>query len=407
MSMSSLAHNVVARFKAAVYVEAESLLRVLRTRLDQYDKYVEPAKKLQEFYEQYWKAKAQDQNFGGIPEELQSVGRHILYGSLKEYNQDFGLTWPFALAILQQYSLPTNIRKQVEAIAKFWATKQSPRMPNLPHNRNGFERESAAITYYLKYVDTIREHLAILTAAMTKGRPIAKGDAADPMKVKAGSFTLINMGGFSDEVMHQAAETVKKADAQASINGFGAVCYGDVHVADQVGHRNTLAFYLPAQDEIFVQSDISPTAKNIRTLLHELGHRYEQKFLKSHGVLLYLYHAIGNKHRDEIRKLEPAKGEVLVDKGGVPFVVDTVIGENVMMHLQDSVQQKAKIHIEGYYALKGVNPRDTLDFKGYITSYAAKDPSENFAEMFSFYCLNALPPTQKALFEEKVLGITQ
>ena len=249
-----IARNVVARFKAGANVDAESLLRVLRGRLNEYDKYVEPAKKLQEFYSQYWEAKAHDQNFGGIPEELQSVGRHILYGSLKEYNQAFGLTWPFALAVLQQYSLPTVTRKQVEMIAKFWATKQSPRMPNLPHNRKGFERENAAITYYLKYVGTIREHLAVLTGAMAKGRPIAKGDAADPAKVKAGAFTLINMGGFSDEVMHQAAETVKKADARAAISGFGSVCYGDIHVTEQVGHRNTLAFYLPAQDEVFVQS---------------------------------------------------------------------------------------------------------------------------------------------------------
>ena len=412
----TIAQRVAARHRARTRIgavaEPEALLRELQKLFNTYADYVAEAKELQIQYGVWKKEIAQGTSTRFVlPKNLQDVSWGIQYNLLKRYNRDFGRTWTLALAILQQYNLPTALRKKVEVVAKYWATKQQPRMPKLPHSRpGGFEREDASLVYYLQNVETVREQQAVLTEALAKGRLIATGDATDPVKVKAGPFTLINMGGFDADVMSQAAETFKKAADYASTSGFGSVCYGDVHVTKQVSRKNTLAFYMIAQDEVFVQSDITPTTRNIRTLLHELGHRYENKFLRPKSTAHSMYYTIGSKHRDEIRKLKPEKGEVLVDKKGVSYVVDGIIGDKVQLHPQKSetvdpfrrMQEKAVINIEGYYALKGLDPRKDVDFKGFITPYAAKDPSENFAEMFSFYCLGDLPPTQAALFEVKV-----
>ena len=407
-----LVQRVASRHRNRTYIrvgavaEPDSLLRVLQKLFDTYADYVAEAKALQIQYGVWKKEMARGTTTRFVlPKNLQDVSWGIQYNLLKAYNRYFCRTWNLALAILQQYSLPTSLRRKVEAIAKYWATKQQPRMPKLPTSHpGGFDREDAALTYYLQNVETVREQQAVLTEAMAKGRLIATGDAADPVKVKAGPFTLINMGGFTDDIMHQAAETVKKAADYASTSGFGSVCYGDVHVSKKLERQNVLAFYMLAQDEVFVQSDIAPTTKNVRTLLHELGHRYASKFLKNKSIMSAMYYQIQGKHRDEIRKLKPEKGEVLVTEKGKPYVVDEVVGDKVMMHYQEAPASRASIHIEGYYALKGVDPRSAIDFKGFITPYAAKSPSENFAEMFSFYCLGDLPPTQAALFESNVFG---
>ncbi len=72
----------------------------------------------------------------------------------------------------------------------------------------------------------------------------------------------------------------------------------------------------------------------------------------------------------------------------------------------DFAVQKA---LEGTYYTAPVellaveNPKlRPVDFKGFVTAYAKKDATENFAEMFAFYCTGDLPPSQSVLFEELV-----
>ena len=456
---ANLALRLVSRFRSGAVADPESLLRKLRQNLDAFDEFVSDAHKLQDLCAESKQIMARNAMTDEQSKELSAqVSRYnssklrIELAVTRGYTNSFHSMWELSMAVLQRYSLPAALRKKVEAISKFWATKQKPRRPKLPKGF-GFNYYDAVISLYLKYVEDTREQLGIISEAMTKGRPIAEGDAQDPSKVKAGPFTLINTGGFSDDIMQSVAEVVKKSAEYASTSGFGQVCYGEVNVSQKIGRQNTLAFYMIQQDEMFVRADAKASENFLHNILHELGHRYQLKFLKNKSAPRRLYMIIGNRHQDEIYKNAPKKGDVVKDpKSGKEYEVTGLAGTTVHLRhrldpdIIEKVQEQArkevlnkrpelaenkgnnaiilqyatqaavdtslkqlgatpaKIHIEGYYDMKGIDPRSTIDFQGFISQYAARDPDENFSEMFSFYCRGDLPPTQSALFEEQVFG---
>jgi len=464
-----IAKRVLARFKGgAMVADPEGSFRKLRQTLDRWDEYVSEARKLQDIFADYSKAGVTklphlkgpgilaypndatdlDRRFAKLEPVMRRIGA-LVRGS---YSEDFRDTWDLALTILQKYSLPTPLRKKIEVISRHWATKQKARKPKLPKGW-GIEYYSASVALYLKYIDDLRDQHAALSEALSKGRPIAEGDAEDAAKVKAGPFILVNTGGFSEDVMQSVAEAVKEAAQAASLSGLGAVCYGEVFVSQSVHKKTTLAFYAIEQDDLFVRADAKASDHVVRTILHELGHRYEHKFLQNKSAPHKLYLLIGGRHRDAIRKMKPTKGDTLTDpKTKVEYEVTGLVGDKVMLRtkpdpnlvrvleeqgrektlqrrpelakdegsnatiLESNIQAyvdielarmgvtKAKINIEGYYAVKGIDPRTAIDFQGFITPYAASKPGENFAEMFAFYCMGDLPPTQAALFEQEVFG---
>ena len=462
MSDLNIARRVLARYLSGALVNPDEVIRKLRQNLDVFDADLAAARKLQELMATVNKLMARGSSSAeeadrivneveSFKKEYQSINVKVLYG----YICDFHEMHMLAMAVLQKYSLPPALRKKVEGISRFWATKQTGRKPRMPSGY-GVERMMAVVTYYLKYVEDTQEQLGVLTEAMAKGQLIAEGDADDVAKVKAGPFTLINTGGFSEDVMKTVADVVKKAADYASTSGVGQVCYGEVHVTNKISKGNVLAFYMISQDEMFVRADASTSEKHMHTLLHELGHRYQYKFLKNKQAIERMYSQIKYKwHRDEILKMKPQKGETLTDpKSKKVYVVESVSGDMVHMRTEHSPEViqvvkeqaretvlkkrpelatprnpaeeqilqysleamekeilrrvgvvSAKINIEGYYQMKGVDPRALgPDFKGFITPYAATDPDENFAEMFGFYCTGDLPPTQSALFEQEVLN---
>jgi hypothetical protein len=457
-----IAQRIVARFKGgALVADPWGMLRKFRQALDKWDEYVSDAKRIQDIYAEYHRMEAR----GGIPEsrnnelsaELAEIDKSLRNAKAfvtTHYVGEFRNSWNLSLTVLQKFSLPPALRKKVEAISRYWATKQKIRAPRLPRGY-GRDHYDAVVTTYLKYIDLTQEQLAVLTEAMTKGRPIAEGDAEDAAKVKAGPFMLINTGGFPDDVMHSVADTVKKCAEYASTSGLGQVCYGEINVSQKIGRKNTLAFYVIAQDELFVRADAKTSTNHIHNILHELGHRYEHKFLKNKNAPARMYMLIGGRHREEIRKNAPKPGDVMVDQktqsvyevtglSGTtvhlrnkvePNVIEKVQeeakkeilrrrpelaeptpnNENILHFMMEAVVNQslarlgvgqAKIDIESYYAHRGIDPRSSSDFKGFMSPYAATSQAENFAEMFAFYCTGDLPPTQAALFEEQVFNET-
>lgn len=403
MESLSLAHKVATRYlRSAVTDDPKRLFKSLRRRLDDYDNEEDTAKRYQKQLADFKKQTARglivSQPVGYT--DILDIGVNVRF-----FNQYFREMWPLAVTILQGYALPATVRKKVERIARFWATKQKTRKPRLP--RKELEQIDAYLTYYLKNLDTLREQFAVIEMAFSKGRLIAEGDDGDPIKVRVGPFTLLNLGGFDDQVMDEVAKAVKQASDEITTSGLGKVCYGDVHVTQKVARGNTAAFYMPRSDEFFVRADkkVRATGKLVHNILHELGHRYETKFLKNEREVLATLYALADTGYE---LPVPDPGTVLRDSKGNEYLVAYTSGDRV--HLRSVVDGKAsprpdaKIHIEGYYMMQGVDPRQLdVDFKGFVTPYAKKDPSENFAEMFAFYCVGELPPTQAARFEELVL----
>jgi len=445
--MSVHAERVATRYlEAAVVEDPKALLKELRRKFDLYDNAEKDAERFQAILSQYKKDLARGKDVA-----KPDFGRDMftIMSEVVGFNQRFNQMWGISMAILQTYSLSATLRKKVEKLVKFWATKKTNRRPRLP--RKDLERTDAYLTYYLKYLDTLRAHFSTLEEALSKGREIAVGDADDPVKVKAGPFTLINMGGFPDGVMDICAKAVKEAASEITTAGLGKVCYGEVHISQSIDKGNVLAFYVYGSDEFFVRADKKIAAgSSVRTIIHELGHRYENKFLKNKRVPKILYNAAEDGYQSDFLGYRPERGDTITDKGETYEVtymkkdkvhlrkvltdkdkkeleaqvlrsaekqapdlfkgVLTPEQEREKKMLIDIITRRsfsidtAEINLFGYLRLKGIDPRMLKnDFKGFITPYAKTSPDENFAEMFAFYCLGELPPSQAALFEELVV----
>jgi hypothetical protein len=179
-----------------------------------------------------------------------------------------------------------------------------------------------------------------------------------------------------------------------------------------------LAFYLIGNDELFIRANVKADIDTVRTVIHELGHRYEMKDMASKKRDIdHLYYILSNQERDDfggMEKYAPKPGEKMTTKKGETYVVmGTELysrgGPKVHLMLESDRKSGATISLEGWIATtQGMDKIRDLegkpDYKGFVTNYAKKNASENFAEMFSFYCLGKLPALQKEPFEQLVFG---
>lgn len=317
------------------------------------------------------------------------------------------------LSILQSYTLPPKLLKQVEMASREYLKSRAPSLP-----RKG--RYLAALTAYERVVEMARKHVEVARAAIAQGKEHGtEGEGAT--KVKVGPFTLVNTGGFPPDLMREVGDLVRQAAEHIQRAGFGEVLYGDVHVTNTIrSSPNILAFYLVEKDEMFIRANAKAAGKTVYATIHELGHRMENKFLRGgERAAAALYRAIktqeflhgGPKYEDR-----PSPGEKLVEKGVTYSVLTTERtpqgNYKVILKPEDPGFKpgvRISLSLEGWLErMRGSsrNP-EAADHKGFVSEYAKKSPSENFAEMFYYYCVNKLNPALRALFEETVFGASK
>jgi hypothetical protein len=317
------------------------------------------------------------------------------------------------LSIIQQYALPPALRKKVEMAARAYSKSRHSVRRKLPG------QEFEYIGDFEKLIKVMRLHVDVAKDALVKGKEHTEGgdNTGAATKVNVGSFTLVNTGGFDAKVMDTVTSIVKKASEYAKSSGLGKVLYGDILITNTVmKNPRVLAFYMVANDEMFIRANVKANIDTIQTILHELGHRYETKFLKDKRGVDRLYRLIDGQESDRERDIQkslkaPEVGETVVIKGGL-YRVRAVTwgrgGEKVVLEDPDNPKGTASISLEGYLSYKGAAPNRARNFdedpnyNGFITNYAKTSPTENFAEMFAFYCMGSLPVHQSVAFEELV-----
>lgn len=315
------------------------------------------------------------------------------------------------LSILQTLTLPPALRKKIEIASRAYLKVGQPRL-----KARGRDAGLEYIGFYEKFLSVIHSHIKVAKEAIAKGKAHAEeGEGAT--KIKVGPFTLVNTGGFSDKQMAEVAEVMNKVTSLAQSSGLGAVCYGEVQVTNTIHKKNVLAFYLIANDELFVRADVKPGTDSIQTVLHELGHRYEKKFLSNKSGPAILYRTLEGQERNRSWGLKkqpkkPDPGDTLVSKGKTYIVTQTLPDRNgykVHLTVDGDPKAKATVPLDTFWELKGQKARDFDEDPGYIgfvSDYAKRGgPSENFAEMFSYYCMGRLPVLQSVPFEELVFGM--
>lgn len=319
------------------------------------------------------------------------------------------------LSILQTLVLPPALRKKVEVASRVYMKDGMPK-------RKRYLRDFDVFADYEKMVAAISLHLQTAKDAIATGKPHSEeGDAAT--RTKVGPFTLVNTGGFNPKIMANIVEIVEKATKHIQASGLAKVCYGDIQVTNTITNSSTAAFYLISSDELFIRANAKPHWDTIHTVMHELGHRFQAKFLRSRkNAVLDLFRMLSGQEqvrRKQLYEEKPKKGDTLLDKGVLYEVLGTDWnprkGVIVVLRQVDNPASTASISLEGWHSKKtqtkeqagltGVrNFEADPNFKGFVSEYAKTDPDENFAEMFSFYCAGRLPVLQSAAFEELVFG---
>jgi hypothetical protein len=341
------------------------------------------------------------------------ASRAVTYGS--PYLVDVG--HPLFLTILQSLSLPPALRRKVEMCAKVYAKVYKPRRKSKTFADIYLEY----ISHYEAYFPPAQTHLAIAEEALSQGKE--HSEATNPSevatKIRVGEFTLVNTGGFPEKTMAEVGDLIQKASALLKSSGFGVVCYGDILVTNTINRSKVLAFYQIAEDELLVRANFKSTTEILRTVLHELGHRYQFQFMKGRDRdIAALYRRMAgeedNRYRDNLEELKPQKGDTIEVKGTTWEAIQVLptfgrLGLNYKITLQsrDDPKMKGSIPLEGWLDNKGLKLRDpdNQSLRGFITEYAKRGgPDENFAEMFSFYCLGKMRKDYREAFEALVFG---
>lgn len=408
----ALVRSIVARFKVAdSFGDPKTLLREFEQALQEASILPTLLIPAREFFER--RVKEGPAPGASSVDDAKQISHHSdtayrAYFRFTKYNRMMAPGYKLFLTLIQSINLPPALRKKVEVASRMYLKVPSPRFKA----KSGPARYLEMIQGYDKYMETAYAHLELAKAAIAQGKAHSE-EGENATKLKVGPFTLVNTGGFPAKQMDEIAEIVRKATALAQASGLGEVCYGDMQVTNTIHKSNVLAFYTPANDEFFIRANVKSDSDTLHTVLHELGHRYESKFLKRPKGAEILYQTLKGEERHrqfkELKKPEP--GDTIVVKGKT-LVVDRVTfgrglsGYRVELHVEGDPKRKMTTPLETFLEFKGDGRtvENDPEFIGFVTNYAKKSPSENFAEMFAFYCLDKLPVKQSVPFEEVVFG---
>lgn len=320
----------------------------------------------------------------------------------KGYRETNTIAKKLFLSILQTYTLPPALRKKVEAASKFHM--KPPRKPRLPRGGSTYFHY---VKLYLEYMASLDMHVSTAKEAISKGVPHSDEGLPDaksgPTKVKVGPFTLVNTGGFKDSVMQEVGEVVAKAASLLQSHGFGSVCYGDIQVTNTLSRGAVLAFYVPTHDDLYIRANIRADKTSLHTVLHELGHRHEKKFLSNESKVHDLYRQMSSQNLTSLPK--PQAGDKMEFKGVKYTVLYPTLGPrgapSVKLQVEET-NRTATVPLDDYWRIQSAGEGKGVAPAGFVTSYAKKSPTENYAEMFAFYCQGKLSDEQKKAFEETV-----
>lgn len=298
-----------------------------------------------------------------------------------------------ARGVLQNYQLSAGSRKWVTWLIKKTQTRFKITWPifTLPHQvEEGFK----ALFEFKKAVDTALEVVATAPA-------ISEGSG---LSYTAGGFSLVNTGGFSDEVMRVMQDALNRADRLLKGSGLGKVCYGKVYVTRQVNkNNNVLAYYTIGTDDLYVRAGKEKLSKRaLLTIIHELGHRFDFKFLKDQQGKIELYRSLMRKAASPLKP--PQVGDTAPYATGGEATVTDVDDRYVYFVSPSGAKDKMTIRRWWDSVPSEVKLQAHPTYEGFVTPYAATNPVENFAEMFAFYVTGDLPINQSVEFEKLVFG---
>lgn len=242
------------------------------------------------------------------------------------------------------------------------------------------------------------KHARLLLEALSWPEKMEGGDGVQE-KVTVGPFVMHNTLHLADEKLASTISVVEKATLRIrSSNGkLAKVLYGDVFVVGKISQSRDLAWYYINDDSLYLR--LMSGLTEVRSLCHELGHRYWYKFLQGDAQRQWrtTYYVMKNTN---VPKVElPKVGEPL----GVSVKGHT---EMPIVESYGFVRGTRVINLVGGGAVSVSGIFGFLEEKAvatkFPTPYAATKAEEYFAECFADYVGGTLAPEHVKLFEEAV-----
>ena len=244
-----------------------------------------------------------------------------------------------------------------------------------------------------------KKHAETLLEALSWPEKVEGGDGVQE-KVTVGPFMMHNTLHLEDEKLASTIAVVEKATARirASNSKFAKVLYGDVFIVGKISQSRERAWYYIKDDSLYLRLMTGLT--EVRSLCHELGHRYWHKFLQGDAPRQW------RTTYFKMKNLNTPKVEL--PKVGEPLGVS--VKGHAEMPLVESYGYSGRgtrvINLVGGGAVTVSGIFEALEKMAvatkFPTPYAATSAEEYFAECFADYVGGTLAPEHVKLFEEAV-----
>lgn len=239
----------------------------------------------------------------------------------------------------------------------------------------------------------------LLIEAGTRWEDAADNDSA---LFSLGPFTIHNTLGLTGDELEGVKKTLEKAiktARQSGVHGFERVMYGDVFVVGRLQQPNTLAWYNPSEDTVYVRPNLKVGRGAMHNLIHELGHRYWERFAGSqqkrdwaswHQNMSYLDGPEPEVHipqPGEVVEIARAEGR---GKNKRKPVVTEIRGNRIF------------VDTGGFFTANQFyqHAAREAELAKYPTRYAATNREEHFCEAMALFALGALPEPHLVKFQE-------
>lgn len=322
--------------------------------------------------------------FGGVANTLKRLGKSA------DFNQFVSHTQKLLKYILQFKKIPKTETKRFEKAASlFLAMKRAPNDLGKWWARN------------LKFVGTI------LVSQRWPNKEIGGLEA-----YKLGPFEVHNTLNLPFEdlgVTNEAIKTATKFLETSKIPHAARLLYGPIFVVGKLLESKTLAWYYSRDDTVYMRPHLKIGRGEVHSLIHELGHRYWNKFLSPAQKVEWIrYHRnlkdagdsedldfsqleefdslkIGDEFPMGIKGMKRGPKPVVVEIKKTPYTTSWVVEGGKNKSLRATVQRMDVVKVLGRTGQK-MNRRAQFP-----TPYSATSPEEHFSEAFAMYNMGQLP----------------
>lgn len=338
-------------------------------------KYVSP-EDLEQLDFEYFRA------LGNLKDAVEYIRKENDRSWVKHYNKSIsnvfaklinrGVTLSYA--VLGSKKIPAGWEKKLElSIRVLMSAKKTP-------------------TDTVAWYDKNLANLHFLHNAATTWVEKSEDDAEDNEKFQIGPFIVHNTIGLTGDDLEGIKNALSKASVlikASNVPDISKVLYGDVMVVGKLQKANVVAFYSIKEDTVFVRPFKNAGSDELFNTIHELGHRYIERFIdKSVWLQWRRYHArVAWQHGDI--PVIPGVGESL------PFKIKGVKGDPVVVRIEEN---RYYFSDSGYMNKSRIMEIMTRD-AAYPTPYSAVSPDEHFCDALALKAMGKLKEPHLSAFK--------